>query len=103
MKDARTDSKTGLLNAATWERGATAEVIRAVRTRTQLAIALLDIDRFKVINDTYGHLTGDEVRKEIAHTLKTMLREYDLAGRLGGEEFTLLPQQTRAVGAVPIG
>jgi diguanylate cyclase (GGDEF)-like protein len=99
MKDARTDSKTGLLNAVTWERAATAEIARAVRTRTPLAVALLDIDRFKSINDTYGHLTGDEVLKEIAHTLKTMLRDYDLAGRFGGEEFALLLPQTRAVDA----
>ncbi len=102
LQDARADSKTGLLNAATWEHGATAEVVRAVRTRTQLAVALLDIDRFKLINDTYGHLTGDEVLKEIAHTLKTMLREYDLAGRFGGEEFTVLLPQTRAVDAFRI-
>ena len=102
VKDARTDSKTGLLNAATWERSATAEISRAVRTRTQLAVALLDIDRFKVINDTYGHLTGDEVLKEIAHTLRTMLRDYDLAGRFGGEEFALLLPQTRAVDAFRI-
>ena len=102
LEDARADSKTGLLNAATWERGATAEVARAVRTRTQLAVALLDIDRFKVMNDTYGRLTGDEVLKEIAHTLKTMLREYDLAGRFGGEEFALLLPQTRAVDAFRI-
>ena len=102
LQDARADSKTGLLNAATWERGATTEVARAVRTGTQLAVALLDIDRFKVINDTYGHLTGDEVLKEIAHTLRTMLREYDLAGRFGGEEFALLLPQTRAVDAFRI-
>jgi len=102
VKDARTDSKTGLLNAATWERQATAEVVRAVRTRTPMAIGLLDIDRFKGINDTYGHLTGDEVLKEIAHTLNTMLREYDLAGRFGGEEFALLLPQTRAVDAFRI-
>ncbi len=102
MKDARSDSKTGLLNAATWERSAAAEVARAVRTRTQLAVALLDVDRFKVINDTYGHMTGDEVLKEIAHTLTTMLREYDLAGRFGGEEFSLLLPQTRAVDAFRI-
>jgi diguanylate cyclase (GGDEF)-like protein len=102
LQDARADSKTGLLNAATWERGATAELTRAVRTRTQLAVALLDIDRFKVINDTHGHLTGDEVLKEIAHTLKTMLRDYDLAGRFGGEEFALLLPQTRAVDAFRI-
>jgi diguanylate cyclase (GGDEF)-like protein len=102
IKDARNDSKTGLLNAATWERGATAEIARAVRTRTPLAVALLDVDRFKVINDTYGHLTGDEVLKEIAHTLKSMLREYDLAGRFGGEEFALLLPQTRAPDAFRI-
>jgi diguanylate cyclase (GGDEF)-like protein len=102
VKDARTDSKTGLLNAATWERAATAEIARAVRTRSQLAVALLDIDRFKGINDTYGHLTGDEVLKEIAHTLRAALREYDLAGRFGGEEFALLLPQTRAVDAFRI-
>jgi diguanylate cyclase (GGDEF)-like protein len=102
IKDARNDSKTGLLNAATWERGATAEIARAVRTGTPLAVALLDVDRFKVINDTYGHLTGDEVLKEIAHTLKSMLREYDLAGRFGGEEFALLLPQTRAPDAFRI-
>ena len=102
VRDARADSKTGLLNAATWERGATTEVVRAVRTRTPLAVALLDIDRFKVINDTYGHLTGDEVLKEIAHTLNTLLRDYDLAGRFGGEEFALLLPHTRAVDAFRI-
>ena len=79
-----------------------AEMARAVRTKTQLAVAMVDIDRFKGINDTYGHLTGDEVLKEIAHTLKTMLRDYDLAGRFGGEEFALLLPQTRAVDAFRI-
>jgi diguanylate cyclase (GGDEF)-like protein len=102
VNDSRTDSKTGLLNAATWEREATAEVARAVRTRTPLAVALLDIDRFKVINDTYGHLVGDQVLKEIAHTLDGLLREYDRAGRFGGEEFSLLLPQTRAVDAFRI-
>jgi diguanylate cyclase (GGDEF)-like protein len=103
VKDSRADSKTGLLNAATWEREATAEVVRAVRTRTSMAIALLDIDKFKGINDTYGHLVGDQVIKEIAHTLDgRLLREYDLAGRFGGEEFALLLPQTRAVDAFRI-
>ena len=102
LKDSRTDSKTGLLNAATWEYGATSEVARAVRTSSPLAVALLDIDRFKVINDTYGHLVGDQVLKEIARTLTTTLRDYDLAGRFGGEEFSLLLPQTRAVDAIRI-
>jgi diguanylate cyclase (GGDEF)-like protein len=102
LKDARADSKTGLLNAATWERESTAEVARAVRTRTPLAVALLDIDRFKRINDTYGHMVGDQVIKEIARTLDSLLRDYDLAGRFGGEEFSLLLPQTRAVDAFRI-
>jgi diguanylate cyclase (GGDEF)-like protein len=102
LKDARADSKTGLLNAATWEREATAEVARAVRTKTSLAVALLDIDKFKGVNDTYGHLVGDQVIKEIARTLSSLLRDYDLAGRFGGEEFSLLLPQTRAVDALRI-
>ena len=102
VNDSRADSKTGLLNAATWEREATTEVTRAVRTRTPLAVALLDIDRFKVINDTYGHLAGDQVLKELARSLESLLRDYDRAGRFGGEEFSLLLPQTRAVDAFRI-
>jgi diguanylate cyclase (GGDEF)-like protein len=102
VSESRTDSKTGLLNAVTWERQAMTELARAVRTRTALAIALLDIDRFKVINDTYGHLVGDQVLKEISRTLTSQLRDYDLAGRFGGEEFSLLLPQTRSVDAIRI-
>jgi diguanylate cyclase (GGDEF)-like protein len=102
LNDSRADSKTGLLNAATWERESAAEVARAVRTKSSLAIALLDIDKFKALNDTYGHLVGDQVLKEIASTLNTLLRDYDLAGRWGGEEFALLLPQTRAVDAFRI-
>ena len=89
-------------NSATWEHQAITEVTRAVRTKSPLAIAMLDIDRFKVINDTYGHLAGDQVLKEIARTLTSVLREYDLAGRFGGEEFSLLLPQTKAVNAFRI-
>ncbi len=102
LQDSRQDAKTGLLNAATWDARAAAEVARAVRTRSALAIAMLDLDRFKVINDTYGHLVGDQVLQEIARTLTSLLREYDLAGRFGGDEFSLLLPQTRAVDAMRI-
>jgi diguanylate cyclase (GGDEF)-like protein len=102
LKDSRADSKTGLLNAATWERESTVEIARAVRTRSPLALALLDIDRFKAINDTHGHLVGDDVIKEIARTLTGLLRNYDVAGRFGGEEFALLLPQTRAADAFRI-
>jgi diguanylate cyclase (GGDEF)-like protein len=102
LKDSRVDAKTGLLNAVTWERESAAEVARAVRTKTPLAVAMVDIDRFKTINDLYGHLLGDQVLKEIARTLTTVLREYDRAGRFGGEEFSVLLPQTRANDAIRI-
>ena len=102
VSESRTDAKTGLLNAATWERESAVEVTRAVRTQSPLAIAMVDIDKFKAVNDTYGHLAGDQVLKEIANALTTMLRDYDLAGRFGGEEFSLLLPQTRAVDALRI-
>jgi len=102
LNEARADAKTGLLNAATWEREATAEVARAVRTGAPLAVALLDLDRFKQINDTHGHLLGDEVLRQIAGTMTGVLRDYDLAGRFGGEEFVMLLPQTRAVDAFRI-
>ena len=102
LSESREDSKTGLLNAATWEREAVAEVGRAVRTSSPLAVALLDLDRFKQINDTHGHLIGDEVLRHVADSMTGLLREYDLAGRFGGEEFVMLLPQTRAPDAFKI-
>jgi diguanylate cyclase (GGDEF)-like protein len=95
----RIDSKTGLLNAGTWEREAASEVARAVRTRTPLALVLIDIDHFKLVNDLHGHLAGDKALRAIAHTFQIHLRDYDLAGRFGGEEFALLLPQTSAADA----
>jgi diguanylate cyclase (GGDEF)-like protein len=94
VNDSRIDSKTGLLNAGTWEREAIAEVARASRTKNPLAVALIDIDKFKAVNDTYGHLAGDQVLREISRSFQDYLREYDLAGRFGGEEFVLLLPHT---------
>jgi diguanylate cyclase (GGDEF)-like protein len=102
VSDSRIDAKTGLLNARTWEREAAAEVARAVRARLPLAVAVLDLDWFKAVNDTYGHLFGDEVLRQIGRCVPSALREYDLAGRFGGEEFVLLLPHTRAVDAFRI-
>lgn len=102
LSESRADSKTGLLNAATWEREAAAEVSRAGRTGSAAAVLLLDLDRFKSVNDTYGHLLGDQVLRKVAAALTEVLRDYDIAGRFGGEEFAVLLPQTRAVDAFRI-
>ena len=98
----RVDTKTGLLNAATWEQEAAAEIARAVRTGSPLALALVDIDHFKVVNDTYGHLVGDKALRAVTDALQGQLRSYDLAGRFGGEEFAILLPQTREVDALNV-
>ena len=98
----RIDSKTGLLNPGTWEREAASELARAIRTRTPLAVLLLDVDHFKQVNDTYGHVAGDTALRAIAQTFRTFLREYDLAGRFGGEEFVLLLPHTTPAAAYRI-
>jgi diguanylate cyclase (GGDEF)-like protein len=93
VAQSRVDAKTGLLNVSTWEREAEAELSRSVRTRHPIAMAIVDIDHFKLVNDTHGHLVGDRVLKAVADALKGQSRDYDKVGRFGGEEFVLLMAQ----------
>lgn len=84
------DSLTGLLNhTATIER-LTTEISRAQRLGSHLVFAMLDIDRFKSVNDNYGHPVGDRVIKSISRTLQQRLRRTDVVGRYGGEEFGVI-------------
>jgi diguanylate cyclase (GGDEF)-like protein len=87
---ARTDAKTGLLNATAWQREADTEIARARRAGETLALLLCDVDHFKRVNDTYGHLTGDDVLRGLAAELRQQVRGSDVVGRFGGEEFVVL-------------
>ena len=92
---ATTDSLTGLSNRRHFLDMAAATMENYRRYRRPLAVLMLDIDRFKRINDTYGHATGDQVLIVLADTLREVLRSADICGRYGGEEFVcLLPETT---------
>ena len=102
VAEARTDAKTGLLNDRTWHQEAADEVARSARTGAPLALGIMDLDHFKAVNDRYGHLAGDVVLSAVADALAGLLRPYDLAGRVGGEEFAFLLPNSRAAEAVEI-
>jgi diguanylate cyclase (GGDEF)-like protein len=87
---ARTDPKTGVLNAGAWQGEGALAIARAQRRGEQLAVLLADVDHFKKVNDTHGHLTGDAVLKTLAQEIRQQVRESDLVGRFGGEEFVIL-------------
>jgi diguanylate cyclase (GGDEF)-like protein len=97
---ANTDPLTGLANrAALLERG-NSEFIRARRFGDDLAVMMMDVDHFKQVNDRYGHGAGDEVLRRLARTAAGTVRNVDLVGRLGGEEFAIILVRTRAREAV---
>jgi len=99
---ARTDPKTGLLNATAWQREADLEVTRALRSNAPLSLLLVDVDHFTRVNDSHGHLIGDDVLRALATELRQQVRESDVVGRFGGEEFTVLLPRTDGEGACRI-
>lgn len=92
----KTDFLTELNNRGTWEEALSHEFKRLKRSGHTGSLLMCDIDHFKRINDTYGHAAGDVVIKQVAQAVKKNLRETDLAGRYGGEEFAVLLVDTTA-------
>ncbi|HEV2783715.1 MAG TPA: GGDEF domain-containing protein [Actinophytocola sp.] len=87
----RQDDKTGIWNIAGWHRIAREELARAERrVGAALSVLMIDLDHFKRINDTHGHLAGDTILKAVAATISGVLRPGDAVGRFGGEEFVVL-------------
>ncbi|MBD2256480.1 PleD family two-component system response regulator [Pseudanabaena sp. FACHB-2040] len=91
---AKTDGLTGLLNRRYLFEAATQELSRAQRYGRAFSVLMVDIDHFKRINDTYGHPVGDVVIQTVASVLTEALREVDLIGRYGGEEFSIILPET---------
>lgn len=87
---ASTDALTGLANRRAFDGAAEQEVKRALRYHMPLALVMTDLDRFKTINDRFGHHVGDQVLQHFSHTLSAAVRNIDLVGRWGGEEFAIL-------------
>ena len=99
QESATHDGLTGLLVRRTFRERLQEEVERGIRQSAPVTFLMVDLDRFKQVNDTYGHLVGDVVLREVATLIRGSVREMDLVGRYGGEEFgVLLPAADRELG-----
>lgn len=98
-RSAVTDGLTGLFNHAFFAQALRREVMRAKRHGLGLSLLMFDLDNFKKLNDTRGHLTGDRVLVKVAALVQACVREIDLAARYGGEEFAVILPDTAGPGA----
>jgi diguanylate cyclase (GGDEF)-like protein/PAS domain S-box-containing protein len=99
---ATTDGLTGLHNHRAFQERLSEEISRAERQGTPLSVILLDVDKFKDYNDSYGHPAGDEVLRKVARLMRSGARETDLTARYGGEEFVLILPQTDQIGGMMV-
>jgi diguanylate cyclase (GGDEF)-like protein/PAS domain S-box-containing protein len=99
---ATTDSLTGLYNRRHFLELCERELLRASRYPSDVALLMLDADHFKNVNDTYGHDAGDQVLRIISRLCRAHIREVDIVGRMGGEEFAILLPQTGFLAALDI-
>ena len=97
-----TDALTGVRNYGYLQDALSRELGRASRSGARLAVILADVDGFKLYNDTYGHLAGDEALKQLAQVLKETCRPYDIVGRYGGDEFMIILPETDVEGALAV-
>lgn len=100
---ARVDNLTGLYNRRYHDEYLEREFERSRRYRRHLSYALIDIDHFKSVNDTYGHQQGDAILKEIGQKLTSLIRSSDMAFRYGGEEIVVIMPETDLEGAMSVG
>ena len=97
-----TDGLTGLSNRRRMTEVLRSEVLRSQRLKHTFAVFMMDVDHFKLYNDTHGHPAGDELLKQLATILREETREVDLVARYGGEEFLVLLPETKARGAADL-
>jgi diguanylate cyclase (GGDEF)-like protein len=100
---AATDALTGVFNRRQFMFSIKVEIARAKRENTPLSLLALDLDRFKSVNDTYGHQGGDEVLKATARAFIGHVRPTDIIARIGGEEFVVLLPKVARAGAASVG
>jgi diguanylate cyclase (GGDEF)-like protein len=96
------DRKTKLFNHGYFQNRLMEEIERAERYRTDLALIMMDLDHFKKVNDTYGHVVGDEVLIKVAKTIQEQVRSFDIPARFGGEEFTVILPETNSESAIKV-